>query len=155
MSTEALPATPYHRCSHHGWLHGAQLPCPGGSPHNHAVRHHERVADTQQPAARPGWIRDVPVPHALTELHGPTTGAIGLPTTLFWSGPHPRDVRWDVTDLDRRRDLYEIVLVEGTLDDIVRLIDGPALVEVWDRMYLPHRVRSAWRALIDNSRAAA
>jgi hypothetical protein len=113
------------------------------------------VADTQQPAARPGWIRHVPVPHALTDLHGPTTGAIGLPSTLFWSGPHPRDVRWDVTDPNRRRDLYEIVLVEGTLDDVIRLIDGPGLVEVWDRMYLPHRVRAAWRTLIDNSRAAA
>lgn len=97
----------------------------------------------------------MPVPRALSELRGPTTGAIALPASLFWSGPHPRDVRWDVTNLDRRRDLYEIVLVEGTFDDIVQLIDGPALVEVWDRMYLPHRFRSAWRALIDNSRAAA
>lgn len=64
-------------------------------------------------------------------------------------------VRWDVTDPDRRRDLYEIVLVEGALDDITRLIDGPGLVEVWDRMYLPQRVRAAWRPLIDNSRTAA
>ncbi len=127
----------------------------GASPRDQPVRHHEHVADTQQPAARPGWIRDVPVPLALTDLHGPTTGAIALPATLFWSGPHPRDVRWDVTDLDRRRDLYEIVLVEGTLDDIIQLVHGPSLVEVWDRMYLPHRVRSAWRTLIDNSRAAA
>lgn len=95
------------------------------------------------------------MPRALTDLQGPTTGSIGLPAALFWSGPHPRDVRWDVTDPDRLRDLYEIVLVEGTLDDIVQLIDGPGLVAVWDRMYLPHRVRSAWRTLIDNSRAAA
>ena len=119
------------------------------------VRHDGHVTDTHQPTARPGWIRDVPVPRALTDLHGPTTGTIGLPASLFWSGPHPREVRWDVADLDRRRDLYEIVLVEGSLDDITRLIDGPGLVEVWDRMYLPHRVRSAWRPLIDDSRAAA
>ena len=95
------------------------------------------------------------MPHALTDLHGPTTGSIGLPMTLFWSGPKPQDVRWDVTDLDRRRDLYEIVLVEGTLDDIVTLIDGPALLEVWDRMFLPRHVRAAWLPLIDGPRAAA
>ena len=56
--------------------------------------------------------------------------------------------------------LYEQLVLsycwlEVELDDIVRLIDGPALVEVWDRMYLPPRVRSAWRPLINNSRAAA
>ena len=95
------------------------------------------------------------VPRALTDLRGPTTGTIGLPASLFWSGPHPREVRWDITDLDRRRDLYEIVLVEGHLDDITRLIDGPGLLEVRDRMYLPQWVRSAWRPLIDDSRAAA
>ena len=113
------------------------------------------MADTQQSAAHPGWIRDVPVPRALTDLHGPTTGSVGLPANLFWSGPNPRDVRWDVSDLGRRRDLYEIVLVEGTLDDIIRLIDGPGLVEVWDRMYLPRHVRAAWLPLIDGARAAA
>jgi hypothetical protein len=134
---------------------GDTAPGRGSSPYDCPVRHHEHVTDTQLPAARPGWVRDVQVPRALTDLHGPTTGTIGLPASLFWSGPHPRDVRWDITDLDRRRDLYEIVLVEGNLDDITRLIDGPGLVEVWDRMYLPHRVRSAWRPLIDDSRAAA
>jgi hypothetical protein len=134
---------------------GGMAPRRGGSLCDHHVRHHEHVSDTQQPAARPGWIRDVQVPRALTDLHGPTSGTIGLPASLFWSGPHPREVRWDIADLDRRRDLYEIVLVEGNLDDITRLIDGPGLVEVWDRMYLPRRVRSAWRPLIDNARAAA
>lgn len=97
----------------------------------------------------------MPVPAALADLRGPTAGAIGLPPTLFWSGPAPRDVRWDVADPGRRRDLYEIVLVEGTLDDITRLVDGPGLIEVWDRMYLPARVRAAWQTLIDHARAAA
>ena len=95
------------------------------------------------------------VPHALTDLQGPTTGFVSLPTALFWSGPNPQHVRWDVADIDRRRDLYEIVLVHGTLDDIVGLVDGPALVEVWDRMYLPRHVRTAWLPLVDGPRAAA
>jgi hypothetical protein len=106
------------------------------------------VADTQRPATRPGWHRDVPVPRALTDLHGPTTGSIGLPARLFWSGPRPREIRWDLAYRDRRRDLYEIVLVEGPIDDIIQSIDGESLVEVWDRKYLPQRVRAAWRPLI-------
>lgn len=85
----------------------------------------------------------------------PAAGSIGLPARLFWSGPRPREVRWNLADRDRRRDLYEIVLVEGTLDDIVQLIDGKSLVEVWDQMYLPQRVRAAWLPLIDNARSAA
>jgi hypothetical protein len=45
-----------------------------------------------------------------------------LPARLFWSGPDPRAVRWDLADPGRRRDLYEIILVEGTLEDIQRLV---------------------------------
>lgn len=100
-------------------------------------------------------MRNAPVPRALAELEGPRTGSVGLPRTLFWSGPNPQDIRWDVTDINRRRDLYEIVLVRGSLDDIVALIDGPALVEVWDRMYLPRHVHAAWLPLLDGPRAAA
>jgi hypothetical protein len=83
------------------------------------------------------------LPRGLTDLHGPATGSLGLSASRCRSGPHPHEVRWEVTDFDRRRDLSEIVLVESGLDDITRLVDDPALVEVWERMCLPHRVRSA------------
>jgi hypothetical protein len=53
------------------------------------------------------------MPGALEELRGPVAGVVGLPARLFWSGPNPRAVRWDPADPSRRRDLYEIVLVEG------------------------------------------
>ncbi|WP_132123835.1 hypothetical protein [Actinocrispum wychmicini] len=106
-------------------------------------------------APRPGWHRDAAVPHELSELHGPTDGSIGLPARLFWSGPDPRSVRWDLTDPSRRRDFYEIVLVQGTLDDVRELLDGAALIQLWDVMYLPKRVRSAWQPLVDSGRTAA
>jgi hypothetical protein len=76
---------------------------------------------------------------------------VGLPARLFWSGPNPRDVRWDLADPTRRRDLYEIVLVEGTLEDVRELINGAELVRLWDQRYLPRWVRSAWRPLIDSA----
>jgi hypothetical protein len=113
------------------------------------------VSGHDQSAARPGWVWDVPVPRALDELRGPLAGEVGLPARLFWSGPDPRAIRWDLADPGRRRDLYEIVLVEGTLDDIRRLVNGESLVELWDRMYLPPWVRAAWHPLIESARTAA
>jgi hypothetical protein len=97
----------------------------------------------------------VPVPRDLDQLHGPLQGSIGLPARLFWSGPDPRGARWDLSDPSQRRDLYEIVLVEGALDDLRRLVNGLELLQLWDQMYLPRWVRSAWQPLIDAGRAAA
>ncbi len=104
--------------------------------------------------ARPGWVRDVPLPSALDELVGPLAGSVGLPARLFWSGPRPRSVRWDLSDPRRRRDLYEILLIEGTIDDIRALVHGRALLELWDSLYLPPWVRGAWQPLIDSARSA-
>ena len=106
-------------------------------------------------AERPGWVRDAELPRALTELAGPLTGEVGLPARLFWSGPEPRSVRWNLADPQRRRDLYEIVLTEGTLDDIRHLVNGQALLEQWDDLYLPPWIRAAWQHLIDSAHAAA
>ena len=95
------------------------------------------------------------MPRALRELRGPVHGTVGLPARLFWSGPDPRAVRWDLSDPDRRRDFYEIVLVEGTLDDIRALVNAEELVRLWGRMYLPPWVRAAWRPLSDTVGTAA
>jgi hypothetical protein len=105
--------------------------------------------------ARPGWVRDVPLPRDLADLRGGLTGEVGLPVRLFWSVPDPTAVRWDLSDPGRRRDLYEIVLVEGTLDDIVELVHPGELVRLWNEMYLPRWVRTAWLPLITSSDAAA
>ncbi|MDN5917322.1 MAG: hypothetical protein L0I76_19860 [Pseudonocardia sp.] len=104
---------------------------------------------------RPGWVRVVVVPHSLDELDGALSGLIGLPTRMFWSGPAPATVRWDLSDPDRRRDLYEIVLTLGDLDDIRRLVNRRALLDQWTDLYLPPWVRDAWRPLIDSAETAA
>jgi hypothetical protein len=89
------------------------------------------------PAPRPGWEQETPTPAALDELRGPLHGLVGLPARLFWSGPDPRRVRWDLADQQRRRDLYEIVLSQGTLADIRELVNGSELLRLWDQIYLP------------------
>jgi len=43
-------------------------------------------------------VRDVPVPRALAELRGPLQGSVDLPARIFWSGPDPRVVRWNLAD---------------------------------------------------------
>jgi hypothetical protein len=63
--------------------------------------------------------------------------------------------RWDLADPDRRRDLYEIVLAEGTLADIRDLVHSQELVRLWDDMYLAPRTRAAWHPLIDPARTSA
>jgi hypothetical protein len=99
--------------------------------------------------------RRVPVPGSLDELCGPLEGVASLPARLFWSGPSPRSVRWDLSDRLRRRDLYEIMLVKGTLDDVCALVNGPELVALWDEMYLPPWVREAWGPLFEPGDVAA
>jgi hypothetical protein len=119
------------------------------------VVHHDRVVDVVGSGSRPGWVRDVAVPGELGELHGRLRGVVALPARLFWSGPDPRGVRWDLSDPVRRRDLYEITLVEGTLDDVRELVNGAELLRVWEQMYLPPWVRAAWQPLIDAAHPAA
>ena len=105
--------------------------------------------------SRPGWVRDVAVPRDLSELRGRLHGVVALPARLFWSGPDPRGVRWDLADAARRRDLYEIALVEGTLEDVRELVNGAELRRLWDQMYLPPWVRAAWQPVIDTATSAA
>jgi hypothetical protein len=113
------------------------------------------VSGASSEARRPGWIRDVELPRDLGELRGSLSGNVRLPLRLFWTGPAPQAVEWDLSRESRRARLYEIVLREGTLDDVRSLVNGPELVRVWDRLWLPPHVRTAWQVLIDAARHAA
>lgn len=100
-------------------------------------------------------MRDVALPRSLDELRGPTSGAVRLPLRLYWSGPDPESVEWDTGSPDGRRWLYEVVLREGSLDDVCGLVDGRELVRVWDCLYLPRWLRDAWAPLVEAARATA
>lgn len=92
------------------------------------------------------------LPASLDELRGPTSGVVRLPLRIYWSGPDPEAVEWDVETPERRARIYEIVLREGDLDDVRRFINGAELVRLWDQLYLPPWLRTAWQPLV---RAAA
>lgn len=105
--------------------------------------------------ARPGWVHDPELPRAVSDLRGPVAGVVRLPLRVYWTGPDPESVTWDLSRESRRARLYEIVLREGTLDDVRAMVDGAELVRLWDRLWLPTHLRQAWQPLIDTARTAA
>ena len=103
---------------------------------------------------QPGWAQDPELPAAVDDLGGPLAGEVHLPLRVYWTGPHPEAVTWDLARENRRVRLYEIVLREGTLEDIRAFINGSELVRLWDRLWLPVHLRQAWQPLIDAARTA-
>jgi phenylacetate-coenzyme A ligase PaaK-like adenylate-forming protein len=110
--------------------------------------------DSPIPRPRPGWIRDVKLPSDLGEFHGPAAGVVRLPLRIYWSGPNPENVEWDLADDADCRGFYEILLREGNLDDQRELINSATLVRLWNMLYLPSHIRQAWQPLIDAARQA-
>jgi hypothetical protein len=86
------------------------------------------------------------VPESLAELDGPTvTGRVRLPLHLDWSSSR----EYDLDDPTDRARVYEIVLREGTLDDLRTYVDPTVLADALQRMFLPSAIAEAWRALLD------
>lgn len=73
---------------------------------------------------------------------------IELPLHLDWSRP---DRRVDLRDRQQRARCYEAVLREGTPDDIVRIVDGALLTDLFDELVLPAEIREAWGETIATS----
>jgi hypothetical protein len=72
-------------------------------------------------------------------------GVVELPLHLNWS-----DIgrRYDLRDQRQRARVYEIILREGTPDDIDTYIDGALLSDMWDELTLPAYIREAWAVII-------
>lgn len=91
-------------------------------------------------------VRPFVVPGSLAELDGPTvSGRVRLPLHLDWSSERECDLDDPV---DRAR-VYEIVLREGTLDDLRTFVDPLRLADALQLMFLPGDIAEAWRALLD------
>lgn len=72
---------------------------------------------------------------------------VDLAPHLWWSGA-PKSVDLSVR-ADRLR-AYEIVLREGSPDDIVGMVDGLLLCEAWPDLVLPAGARREWERTIDD-----
>jgi len=109
-----------------------------------------RPAFREAPAGRghavyvPSVLPRLPVDRALRQVH--------LPLRLNWSQPGRE---FDLSDRRQRARVYEIVLREGTAEDICSYIDGALLVDLWPDLILPAQVRSEWQPIIEAVRDSA
>jgi hypothetical protein len=91
------------------------------------------IGPSARPVAIPG---DVDAPGVAK-----ATGVVELPLRVQWSG---RRRRYDLADRRQRALVYELVLTEGTEDDVRRFVVVDELVAMWDELVLPPHVRRAW-----------
>lgn len=78
--------------------------------------------------------------------------AVTLPLHLNWTEPGRV---FDLRDRRQRARVYEIVLREGTPDDVLTYVDGVLLIDLWDDLIIPRHVREAWEPLVAQAPAAA
>ena len=98
---------------------------------------------------RVGWRRPVAIPADVAQRRSSTaSGLVELPLHVYWSDP-PR--RWDLADRQQLGRVYELVLTEGTEDDVRRFIAVDELLELWPSLVLPLHVREAWREFLNRS----
>jgi hypothetical protein len=69
------------------------------------------------------------------------TGKVTLPLNVQWSGPKRT---WDLSDRRQRIQVYELVLAEGTADDVRHFIEVDELIALWPSLWLAPHVRAAW-----------
>jgi hypothetical protein len=97
---------------------------------------------------RHGWRRPVAVPDDIDDAPK-ASGTVELPLHVYWSGK-PR--QWDLDNARQRARLYEVVLAEGTEDDVRWFIDVDVLIGLWPGLYLPQHVRVAWCDFVRRTR---
>ncbi|MBK4120915.1 transcriptional regulator [Kocuria rhizophila] len=88
-------------------------------------------------------LKPYAVPDSLDELHGPSSGWVELSHSLYWA-PGPR--RFNLDDDYGIWRVYVSALAEGTLADVQALVNTNRLMEIWNELVLPTRVRDLWEA---------
>jgi transcriptional regulator with XRE-family HTH domain len=86
------------------------------------------------------------VPDRLPAL--PPTKALAiieLPLHLEWSGGNRKR---DLADRADRVRVYELVLREGTPEDVLRYVDPTLLLDAFDELNLPAAIRTAWQPVV-------
>jgi hypothetical protein len=104
--------------------------------------------------ARRVYFRDVK-PYAivdrLDQLRGPAGGTVELSHSVLWAPGG------GLVDLDRPgplRMVYRAVLNEGTVEDLVRVLNRDVLIAVWPDLLLPLRVLAMWESRFPELRSS-
>jgi transcriptional regulator with XRE-family HTH domain len=89
------------------------------------------------------------VPSSLPVLEpSQALASVQLPHHVAWSGQGS----FNLAAPRERARAYEVLLAEGLPEDIERHVDGALLVNIWDDLFLPRHVKTAWQPLIDSVR---
>ncbi|MFI7641970.1 hypothetical protein [Nonomuraea sp. NPDC049400] len=92
------------------------------------------------------------VPADLSELRGPATGVVELPTRLDWSEQRI----YDLSDNSHVGLMYERVIREATqFDDLRTYLNRETLIRVWPYLFLPAEARHTWETPFSELRRAA
>jgi hypothetical protein len=100
------------------------------------------------------FFRDVKpyaVVESLDQLRGPAGGTVELSHSVLWAPGGGR------VDLDRPGELrlaYRAVLNEGTVEDLVHVLNRDRLVAVWPELLLPFRVLEMWESRFPELRSS-
>jgi transcriptional regulator with XRE-family HTH domain len=90
--------------------------------------------------------RPLRVPNVLPRLALERAFAtVELPLHLNWSD---RGRLFDLRDRRQRARVYELVLREGGPEDVIAYVDGALLVDAWEDLVLPAKVRAAWAPVV-------
>lgn len=92
-------------------------------------------------ASVPDQLPDLPAREAVRVLD--------LPLHLEWSRPGSSV---DLADRRQRARAYEVALREGRPADIESIVDGALLIDLWDELVLPRKLRAAWEPVLDSAR---
>jgi hypothetical protein len=87
-------------------------------------------------------LKPYAVVDSLDQLLGPAGGTIRLPHWVLW-------IPGREIDLDEPGGVgvaYRAVLSEGSVDDIVTVVNRDRLIRVWGSLLLPRRVRDLWES---------
>jgi excisionase family DNA binding protein len=104
-----------------------------------------------EPRSTSRWRSSTP-PADWSHDTGPTDAVVELPFHLYWSDENNR---FDLSKRARLRSMYQIVLTEGTADDVRTYINRALLIDVWNELWLSPAVHEAWDSWIEAHRHAA
>jgi excisionase family DNA binding protein len=121
-------------------------------PHARELPDDAPVAEVRglEPRSTSRWRSSTP-PADWSHDTGPTDAVVELPFHLYWSDDNNH---FDLSKRARLRSMYQIVLTEGTADDVRAYIDRALLIDVWDELWLSPAVHEAWDNWIDAHRHA-
>ncbi|MHB8463316.1 MAG: hypothetical protein ACYDD7_00580 [Acidimicrobiales bacterium] len=97
---------------------------------------------------RHGWRRPLAIPDDVDQAPK-ATGVVELPLHVYWSGSRRT---WDLRERTQLARVYELVMTEGTDEDVRRFIRVDELITLWPDLYLPAYVCQAWSDFLKRTR---